>query len=44
MKHYKEILRLIEIRHDASRTKKERQEAEAMWWWVLWVSVKRGTK
>jgi hypothetical protein len=44
MKPYKEILKLIEIRHDASRTEEERQEAEAMLWWALWVSVKRGTK
>lgn len=44
MKPYKEILRLIEVRHDASLTKKERQEAEAMWWWVLWVVIKRAPK
>jgi hypothetical protein len=44
MKHYKEILKLIEIRHDARRTRKERQEAEAMLWWALWAAVKRGTK
>ena len=44
MKPYKEILRLIEVRHDASRTEKERQEAEAIWWWALWAAVKQGTK
>ena len=44
MKPYKEILQIIEIRRDLSRTEKERQEAEAMLWWVLWCAVKRVPK
>ena len=44
MKYHKEILRLIEIRHDESRSEKERREAESIWWWALWAAVKQGTK
>ena len=44
MKYNKEILRLIEILHDESRSEKKRREVESIWWWALWCAVKQGTK